>query len=151
MCKPILCVFALEPYRTCAAQESIVYCMREITLVALRLTICVCTQACQAGFVDVQHFPVKIALLPLNGSNWHVSCSGKGTSEHLGIAEAAQKVQESLDASTNAVNESDANERKNRVKELFHAMDKDHNGKLDVGECRGNTDLWYKVMCNTIH
>ena len=71
-------------------------------------------------------------------SSWNVFCTGKDTTEHLGVTEAAQKVQESLDASTNAVNESDADERKRRVIELFHAMDKDHNGKLDVAEFRGN-------------
>ncbi len=53
--------------------------------------------------------------------------------------EAAQKVQESLDSSTASGEDSneDTSQRRQRVKTLFYAMDKDGNGKLDVGEFRG--------------
>lgn len=55
------------------------------------------------------------------------------------MSEAAHKVQESLETSTVGVGdtEEDASRRRHRVRELFQAMDKDHNGKLDVGEFRG--------------
>ena len=71
------------------------------------------------------------------------SLAGEGSSDQEvmgpGLAEAAHKVQESLDSSTATVadSEKEAAERRHRVRDLFHAMDKDGNGKLDVGEFRG--------------
>ena len=65
--------------------------------------------------------------------------------------EAAQKVQESLYTSLSSgdISKQETSQRRKRVKDLFHAMDKDGNGKLDVGEFRGNSSSeWY---CNTLY
>ena len=65
--------------------------------------------------------------------------AGDNAHPDQGVKEAAQKVQESLDTSTSSVSSSDqeTSQRRKRVKDLFYAMDKDNNGKLDVGEFRG--------------
>ena len=67
-------------------------------------------------------------------------CADNGANYSQGVMEAAQKVQESLDSSSESVGDSDqdSSQRRLRVKDLFYAMDKDGNGKLDVGEFRGN-------------
>lgn len=64
--------------------------------------------------------------------------SDNGANYSQGVMEAAQKVQESLDSSSESVGDSDqdSSQRRLRVKDLFYAMDKDGNGKLDVGEFR---------------
>lgn len=55
-----------------------------------------------------------------------------------GVAAAAHNLQDTLDHSTDAANSNqETSERRARVKDLFFAMDKDGNGKLDVGEFRG--------------
>lgn len=57
-----------------------------------------------------------------------------------GVAEAAHNLQDTLDHSTDAANTNqETSERRARVKDLFFAMDKDGNGKLDVGEFRGRS------------
>lgn len=67
-----------------------------------------------------------------------LEASGDNAHHDQGVKEAAQKVQESLDTSTSSVGSSDqeTSQRRTRVKDLFYAMDKDNNGKLDVGEFR---------------
>ena len=63
--------------------------------------------------------------------------NGEGDSQD--VAEAAHKLQDTLDHNTDAANsEQESSERRARVKDLFYAMDKDGNGKLDVGEFRGH-------------
>lgn len=68
---------------------------------------------------------------------------GDGVKRGPGVMEAAQKVQESLDTSSSSaeVSKKDTSQRRKRVKDLFYAMDKDGNGKLDVGEFRGSSSL----------
>lgn len=54
------------------------------------------------------------------------------------VSEAAHKLQDSLDQATETANsDRETSVRRARVKDLFYAMDKDGNGKLDVGEFRG--------------
>lgn len=67
-----------------------------------------------------------------------LEASGDGVKPGPGVMEAAQKVQESLDTSLSSAEGSkkESSQRRKRVKDLFHAMDKDGNGKLDVGEFR---------------
>lgn len=60
-----------------------------------------------------------------------------GEAGSQGVAAAAHSLQDSLDHSTDAANSNqETSERRARVKDLFYAMDKDGNGKLDVGEFR---------------
>ena len=55
-----------------------------------------------------------------------------------GVAAAAHNLQDTLDHNTDAANTNqETSERRARVKDLFSAMDKDGNGKLDVAEFRG--------------
>lgn len=61
-----------------------------------------------------------------------------GADESPDVTEAAHKLQDTLDHSTDAAtSDQEERERRARVKDLFFAMDKDGNGKLDVGEFRG--------------
>lgn len=79
---------------------------------------------------------------------------GDGAKRGSGVMEAAQKVQESLDTSSSSaeVSKKDTSQRRKRVKDLFYAMDKDGNGKLDVGEFRGNISWeWYCSNLTCIH
>lgn len=63
-----------------------------------------------------------------------------GGSDPQDVAAAAHKLQDTLDHSTDAANSNqETSERRARVKDLFYAMDKDGNGKLDVGEFRGQS------------
>ncbi len=73
--------------------------------------------------------------------------AGDNAHPDQGVKEAAQKVQESLDTSTSSVSSSDqeTSQRRKRVKDLFYAMDKDNNGKLDVGEFRGKKRFWCEL------
>lgn len=67
-------------------------------------------------------------------------CAENGEAGSQGVAAAAHSLQDSLDHSTDAANSNqETSERRARVKDLFYAMDKDGNGKLDVGEFRGKT------------
>ena len=81
----------------------------------------------------------------------YVLHAGEESDQHPDLAEAAQKVQESLDSSTATVggSEQEAAERRHRVRDLFYAMDKDGNGKLDVGEFRGTSTLHHSVVLCT--
>ena len=61
-----------------------------------------------------------------------------GGTDSQGVAAAAHNLQDTLDHNTDAANTNqETSERRARVKDLFFAMDKDGNGKLDVGEFRG--------------
>ena len=91
--------------------------------------------------------------------HWSVLRAGDESDQHPDLAEAAQKVQESLDSSTATVggSEQEAAERRHRVRDLFYAMDKDGNGKLDVAEFRGTSALHHSIVlctralsCNTV-
>jgi len=75
------------------------------------------------------------------------SVAGDNAHHDQGVREAAHKVQESLDTSTSSVGNSDqeTSQRQSRVKDLFYAMDKDNNGKLDVGEFRGKKRFWREL------
>lgn len=67
-------------------------------------------------------------------------CAENDGAGSQGVAAAAHNLQDSLDHGTDAANSNqETSERRARVKDLFYAMDKDGNGKLDVGEFRGDT------------
>ena len=54
------------------------------------------------------------------------------------VAAAAQNLQKLLDHGTESLNSNqESSQRRAHVKDLFRAMDKDDDGKLDVGEFRG--------------
>ena len=75
----------------------------------------------------------------LTTSSQFMKCGAEnGGSGPQDVAAAAHKLQDTLDHSTDAANSNqETSERRARVKDLFYAMDKDGNGKLDVGEFRG--------------
>lgn len=71
-----------------------------------------------------------------------------GAEDSQDVAEAAHKLQDTLDHNTDAAtSEQEARERRTRVKDLFYAMDKDSNGKLDVGEFRGQCHYTCASAC----
>lgn len=66
-------------------------------------------------------------------------CCGTGEGGQAAVQTAAQQVQESLVSSNDADSfEADSTQRRQRLRTLFEAMDRDHNNKLDVGEFRGD-------------
>lgn len=88
---------------------------------------CCCLKTCLAGRPSVATFTLRC-------------CAENGEAGSQGVAAAAHSLQDSLDHSTDAANSNqETSERRARVKDLFYAMDKDGNGKLDVGEFRGKT------------
>lgn len=80
----------------------------------------------------------------------HLNCAADhGPDEAQDVAQAAHNLQDSLDHNTDAAtSEQEDRERRARVKDLFYAMDKDGNGKLDVGEFRGDSTTIMRSSCH---
>ena len=70
--------------------------------------------------------------------------AAEGEGGQVAVQTAAQEVQESLQkASEDDMDsfEADSRQRRQRLRTLFEAMDRDGNGKLDVAEFRGRLAL----------
>ena len=77
------------------------------------------------------------------------SGAGSVSGEQPAVQTAAQKVQQSLQkASKDDMDsfEADSSQRRQRLRTLFQAMDRDGNGKLDVAEFRGELELTSRLL-----
>ena len=92
-------------------------------------------------------FPLHICMVHTRRA-WHMA-AGHHVQGSQDVSEAAHNLQDTLDHATEAANSNqETSERRARVKDLFYAMDKDGNGKLDVGEFRGICCFAEELKCS---